>query len=173
MRAEQVDSFRAFAASAIPSLRRTALGMTGDPHPADDLVQQTLERMYAAWPRIESGSAPLAYARKTLVHSLIDDKRRWWRRAVTLTDDLPDAGTLDARIEAVGADASVRTALATLSRRQRLVVLLRHVEGLSVTETAAATGLTEANVKAATREGLAALRAALTHDDDISRKAQA
>lgn len=152
MRAEHRESFRAFAVGALPSLRRTALGKVGDPHTADDLVQTTLEKLYAAWPRIHVDQ-PLAYARTVLVRSLIDDRRRFWSRAVRVSNSLPDHGRVEARIENFDPLNPVRAALAALSPRQRLVVLLRHVEGLSVAETAAATGLTQANVKAATREG--------------------
>ena len=37
--------------ACIPSLRRYARGLTGDPHRADDLVQDTLERAWSRYSR--------------------------------------------------------------------------------------------------------------------------
>lgn len=98
MRQEGQDSFREFAAGAIPTLRRTALGVCGDPHLADDLVQTALEKVYAAWPRVRRDT-PLAYARTTLVRSLIDERRRWWARSVIVSAEPPDRAALDSSIE--------------------------------------------------------------------------
>ncbi|XVX19446.1 sigma-70 family RNA polymerase sigma factor [Actinomycetota bacterium] len=162
MRAEQEEEFRGFAAAAIPGLHRLALAVSRDPHTADDLVQQTLEKVYVAWPRLDHVQSPQAYARTIRVRSLVDEKRRWWSRKVTVTDRPPDRGIADARIEGLGAGDEVMAALAALTPRQRAAVALRHLDGPSVSEAAAAVGTSEANVKAATREGLAALRIALS-----------
>ncbi|MCG3150190.1 MAG: ECF RNA polymerase sigma factor SigE [Verrucomicrobiae bacterium] len=56
----------------------------------------------------------------------------------------------------------IEAALATLDEKHRLVFLLRDVEGLSVKETADATGLTEANVKVRLLRARLQLREQLT-----------
>ena len=56
----------------------------------------------------------------------------------------------------------IEAALAELDEKHRLVFLLRDVEGLSVKETAAATGLTEANVKVRLLRARLQLRERLT-----------
>jgi RNA polymerase sigma factor (sigma-70 family) len=62
-----------------------------------------------------------------------------------------------------GNDALVR-ALRALPPRQRAVVVLRYVEGLSVAEAAAALKCSEGNVKSQASRGLETLRAALGAD---------
>ena len=154
----QEQAFREFAATAIPALHRVALGATRDQHRADDLVQLTLEKMYVAWPRIGQTPTPLAYARKVLVRNLIDEQRRSWFRREVRVDVVPERPAYDDRFGSVDATPGLVAALARLSQRQRLAVLLRHVEGLSVDQVADAMGISATNVKAATREGIAVLR---------------
>lgn len=57
----------------------------------------------------------------------------------------------------------IESALAELDEKHRLVFLLRDVEGLSVQETAEATGLSEANVKVRLLRARLQLRERLTH----------
>ena len=157
MRREARDeAFREFAQAAIPALHRMAWAMVGDPHHADDLVQSTLEKIYVAWPRIgRDGAPPLAYARRALSRAVIDEARRPWRREVT-SDVLPErsggdeAGRSDDRMWLV-------QSLGRLTTRQRSAVVLRHLEGMSVAETAEALGMSQSSVKAATAEGMALL----------------
>lgn len=168
MRADHEEEFRAFVVEASPALRRTALAASRDPHRADDLVQETLTKLYVAWPRVrrEVGS-PLAYARTTLVRSLVDEQRRpFWRREVRV-ERVPETGRADDTQRVVDHDWLGR-ALGGLSTRQRVAVVLRHLEGLSVAECAELIGTSETNVKAATREGMAALRAAARQDEGVS-----
>lgn len=159
--AEFVD----FARAALPQLRRVARSVTRDPHRADDLVQSTLEKLYRSWPRIEQRSEPpWGYARTTLVNTLLAEERRPWRRREFITT----SGSVDDE----GVDPTVtltdRMVLAdTLSRlpaRQRLAVVLRHLEGLSVRETAQAMGCSEGTVKSHTSDGLRALRVQLEEE---------
>jgi RNA polymerase sigma-70 factor (sigma-E family) len=151
-----VDSgFDAFAAASMPQLRRLAYAWCRDHHRADDLVQSALERVYAAWPRIERTDDPFSYTRTTMVRLLITEQRRaWWRREV-VSDDVPE------RI-ADGSDVAQRLDLVALvhrlPRRQRLVVLLRFVEDLSVAQTAAAMSCSEGAVKSQTNAAMTALR---------------
>ena len=59
---------------------------------------------------------------------------------------------------------AVRRALSSLPRRMRAAVVLHHMAGLSVTETAAALGVSENTVKSQLKTGLARLRGALGDD---------
>lgn len=162
----QEGEFREFAANAIPVLHRVALGATRDRHRADDLVQTTLEKMYVAWPRVGRTSAsPMAYARKVLVHSLIDEGRKSWFKREVSTDVPPDRGVADLALAGVEESPGLLAALGQLSQRQRIAVLLRHVEDLPVGEVARLMETSESNVKAATREGMALLRQALAPID--------
>lgn len=72
------------------ALQRTALLLTGDPHSAQDLVQNTLTKLYLAWDRIEQRDQVDAYARRVLVNEHRSTWRRAWRRHEVTTDALPD-----------------------------------------------------------------------------------
>ena len=61
------EEFTAFAAGALPQLRRTAYLMSGDWHRAEDVAQDALIRVYGAWHRIERHEGLLSYARRTTV----------------------------------------------------------------------------------------------------------
>jgi RNA polymerase sigma-70 factor (sigma-E family) len=165
VRAELEEEFREFAVVAMPRLRRLAHAACRDPHRADDLVQATLEKLYVVWPRIHGVESPFAYARTVLVRTLISEQRRhWWRREVSMADAtlahlaepvLGDAGgEADSRLD-------LAAAMAALPPRQRLAVMLRHLEDLSVREVAQAMGCSEGTVKSTTSAGLAALRMSL------------
>lgn len=160
MRAADEADFRDFAVAVMPRLRRVAVGISRDPSRADDLVQLTMEKLYVAWPRVRRAESPFAYARTTLVRTLLAEQRRsrWGREVVS--DDLerpaPDHATAtDARVV-------VHDALATLTARQRACVVQRHLEGLSVAETARALRCSEGTVKSTTSEAMTRLRRQLS-----------
>lgn len=159
MRGSDEAEFREFAVAAMPRLRRVALGVSRDPAGADDLVQITMEKLYVAWPRVRRAESPFAYARTTLVRTLLAERRRgWWGREV-VSDDLERGGADHA--PATDARLVVHDALARLTARQRACVVLRHLEGLSVAETAAALGCSEGTVKSTTSDGMTTLRIGL------------
>lgn len=149
------SGFDAFASASMPRLRRLAYAWCRDHHRADDLVQAALERVYAAWPRVRRTDDPFAYTRTTMVRLLISEQRRsWWRREV-VTETVPDHPAADT-------DHAQRLDLLALvqrlPRRQRLVVLLRFVEDMSVAETAAVMSCSEGTVKGQTNAAMTALR---------------
>ena len=155
--------FGEFLDSRAAVMRRTAyLLCGGDWHRAEDLVQETLTKIYVAWPRIRRDGSVDAYSRKTMVRAAIDQSRRAYRRHESVVEDLPEVSGPGAGVE----DAvDVRRALAQLPAGQRAVVVLRYWEDLSVTETAQALGKSEGTVKSQAAKGLAALRKLLGTDD--------
>ena len=159
MRAVLEEQFREFAGVAIPRLRRMAVALCRDPHRADDLVQTTLEKMYGSWPRVHEMEDPHAYARTVLVRALISEQRRhWWTREHSTAD----AGEREvAAVEHLDDRLDLRAALGSLPPRQRMAVVLRHLEDLPVGEVAVLMGCSEGTVKSTTSDGLRALRAML------------
>lgn len=152
------DDFAELVAAVTPSLRRLALGLTADPHRAEDAVQATLERLFLAWPRV-SVRDPAAYARTALVRQVASERRlAWWWREVS-------TGSPPERPDREGAGVEERLVLlehlARLPERQRHTVVLRHLEDLSVAEVADLLGCTEGTVKRASYDGLRSLRASL------------
>lgn len=157
-KSEHEAEYLEFVRDVGPSLHRMAVAASRDRHQAEDLVQVTLEKLYVAWPKIRRDVGnPRAYARTMIVRSLIDDRRRPVTRREINAELLPETPVADGTQRVVDRDW-LRTALDGLSARQRVSVVLRHLEGLSVAECAQALGTSESNIKAATREGMAALK---------------
>jgi RNA polymerase sigma-70 factor (sigma-E family) len=162
-RQERDRDFGEYVAERRAHLYRTAYLLCGDGHRAEDIVQQALTKLYAAWPRASRLESVDAYARRIVVNAHIDETRRPWRRERPVE---PDPGSaLDRPVEdAVGPEDSdaLWTALRGLAPGQRRVVVLRHYWGLSVDETAADLGISPGTVKSQTSDALARLRDALS-----------
>ncbi|TNM70259.1 SigE family RNA polymerase sigma factor [Streptomyces sp. NP160] len=160
MAGELEASFDAFATAAAPRLRRLARTWCRDAHRADDLVQEALERLWSAWPRVRADGNPAAYARTTLVRVLVSDARRPWRRLEVVQDLLPDRSPPGPPVSE-GEDGRVLEAVRSLPPRQRAVVLLRYAEDQSVAQVAEALGCSEGTVKSQASRALGTLRARL------------
>ncbi|WP_139981583.1 SigE family RNA polymerase sigma factor [Nocardioides litoris] len=158
-REEREQAFTTYVAERRPHLHRTAyLLCGGDGHRAEDVVQQALAKLYAAWPRVARAGSIDAYARRVLVNAHLDEVRRPWRRERPVADGLDRAAPAGPTVEETDA---LWTALAALAPGQRRVVVLRHYLGLSVEETAADLGVSPGTVKSQTADALARLRVAL------------
>lgn len=133
-------------------LRRLAYALCGDWPIADDAVQHTFVQLYRHWRRVQPTSLD-SYARTILVNAVRSLSRH--RQRETTTADPPDstATPIDSDIR-----IDVRRALARLPRRQREMVVLRHLENLSVSEVAQVLGVAEGTVKSQTARGVEALR---------------
>jgi RNA polymerase sigma-70 factor (sigma-E family) len=124
--------------------------LTGNGHAAEDLVQETLVRVYVRWRKIRDGR-PLAYAR-TILSNLHTDRWRGGRREV-LRGEVPETAYTSDPVT-----ADLVRALQQLSPRERECVVLRHYLDQSEKETAATLGISVGSVKSYTSKGLAGLR---------------
>lgn len=148
------DRFVEFATARTPHLVRTAYLLTGDWHLAEDLVQETLGRCYAARRGFARIDNPAAYAQTALLRTFLNHKRRRSSTEVPRLE-LPDAGRPDAD---VALRLSLLAALDTLSAKDRAVVVLRYWDDRSVAETGEILGLTAAAVRNQTLRALGKLR---------------
>ena len=148
------QEFRELYVGRAHAMRRTAYLLCGDWHQAEDLVQVTFEKVYAAWSRLRD---PDAVLRRTLVRCWVDETRRPHRRERPV-DVVPDRVVEPAY--ASGRDVLL-AGLATLGPRQRACLVLRFFDDLSVADTAHLLGCTEGTVKSQTSRGLETLRAAM------------
>jgi RNA polymerase sigma-70 factor (sigma-E family) len=147
------EEFQSFLVGRWPRLMRTAFLLTGEQHAAEDLVQTTLEQVYAAWRRVASRDDPDAHARR--------HRRRLKEFLAPRTDsdlvpEVPDSGDRIAQADDRGA---LLTALSQLPPRQREAVVLRYWEDLSESQAAEAMGCSVGSVKSNAAKGLAKLRA--------------
>jgi RNA polymerase sigma-70 factor (sigma-E family) len=149
------DEFRELYVARAAQLRRTAFLLCGDGHQAEDLVQVSFAKLYAAWRRVES---PEPYLRQVLVRSWVDETRRPHRRERP-TAELPDAPVHPT--SSTEDRALLMAALMRVPARQRACLVLRFFDDLSVADTARALGCNESTVKSQTSRGLDALRAVL------------
>ncbi|WP_081680696.1 SigE family RNA polymerase sigma factor [Cellulomonas sp. URHD0024] len=154
--------FAAFMAFATPGLSRTAWLLCGDAHRAEELVQVALMRTYLAWPKARQRD-PLAYARRTLANLRIDSWRKHRREVLTAPTELPE-GRLEAGAEQHAERDQLVRALATLTPRQRRIVVLRHLEGLSEREVAEDLGVSVGTVKSTASRSLVLLRTAMSNN---------
>lgn len=150
------EDFDNFARTCTRPLLLAAYLLTGDQRLAEDLVQTALCRTYLAWPRLADRDNAYAYARKTMYRLQVD----WWRRhhvAEYLTTDIPETHAVDPA-DAILQRLAVRAALAKLPPKQRAVVTLRFLEGLSEAEVATVLGCSAGTVKSQTFKAVAKLR---------------
>ncbi|NUP45998.1 MAG: SigE family RNA polymerase sigma factor [Catenulispora sp.] len=149
--------FTAFVAAHGSRLLRLAELMCGDPHRAADLTQGALERAYLRWSRIEAAD-PLAYVRRIIVNSYRD----WWSRKrgrELSTDTVPERAVPWDVADRQAQQAVMRAALASLTRRERQVVVLRFYADLSEAAIAAELGVAPGTVKSTLSRALVRLRA--------------
>jgi RNA polymerase sigma-70 factor (sigma-E family) len=158
---DREPAFSVYVAARRATLFRTACLLCGDPHRAEDVVQDTLAKLYVSWPRVIRADNVEGYVRTMLVNSHYSDRPRPWRRESTSTTlvDLP----LEPGMAPEDADA-IWAAIRSLPPGQRKIVVLRHIWDRSVEETAADLGISPSTVKTQTRDALAALRRALSSD---------
>jgi RNA polymerase sigma-70 factor (sigma-E family) len=156
MKAELEGEYVEYVRARMSALRRFAFLLCGDEHRADDLVQQTITRLYERWHRARTATSLDQYVRTMLVRAFLDERRRAWSTRVALTGQPPEPATV------AGPDVEQRTvlrqALAQVPRRQQAVLVLRFLCDLPVDEVARLLGCSAGNVKSQTHHGLAALR---------------
>jgi RNA polymerase sigma-70 factor (sigma-E family) len=155
-RTSRADDFREFAAIRTSHLFRSACLLTsGDTHLAEDLVQETLGRMYGLWGRVSRIDNPAGYAQTVLVRTFLTHRRR---RSAT---ERP-LGELPEPAGQPGDDPALRIALldalGRLPPKDRAVVVLRYWEDRSIEETADAMHVSSAAVRTRSVRALAKLR---------------
>lgn len=151
------SAFSDYVVARRPQLFRTACLLCGDPHRAEDVVQDALARLYAAWDRVGRMENVDGYVRRIIVNAHYSDRRRPWRRErVSEPRDVP----LEPGFPVEDADA-IRVALRALPPGQRRVIVLRHIWNLTIEETAAELQISPGTVKSQSADAVSALRRAL------------
>lgn len=165
---EAIDTLFAWIRPAIVRYCRSRIGRSGSAYAsADDVAQEICIAVLGALSRY--GDEPqsfLPFVYGIAAHKVADHYRRSGRDRSDPSADVPDGIDVSAGPEQqmMAADLRDRLAglLATLPPRQREILVLRLIVGLSAQETAAAVGLTPTAVRVTQHRALAKLRAALS-----------
>jgi RNA polymerase sigma-70 factor (sigma-E family) len=150
-------------------LVRLALVMVGDLATAEDVVQDTFERLHRRRHRLrDAGDGLLGYARSAVLNRC----RSLHRRAVVARRHAPALAGPAAACPDTAAQASERetlmAALRSLPRRQREVLVLRYYADLDVAEVARILRIGPSTVRSAAARGLAGLARVMGENDDRS-----
>ncbi|WP_291889916.1 sigma-70 family RNA polymerase sigma factor [Cellulomonas sp.] len=152
-----------------PVLVARAMLMVPTRADAEDLVQEALVSTFSSRARFDSVGQAEQYVRRAIVSRFVDRSRRrgtersaWASAGQTAVTTQPGPGE-------AGLSTELETALARLSPRQRACVVLRHLDDLSIRETASVLGLSEGAVKRYVSDGVAALNALLGTTDAAER----
>jgi RNA polymerase sigma-70 factor (sigma-E family) len=153
----EANDFARFVEAREQALRRTAWLLTGDWGLAEDLVQTALARSWPRWERIRRRDDPEVYVRRVIVNTWTTWTRRrsFGEKASPAVAEAPAAGDIAAE---VAMRMALRDALATLTGRQRAVLVLRVYDDLPEAQVADMLNCSVGTVKSAMSRALAKLR---------------
>jgi len=150
------DAFTRFVRERGPALRRYAYVLACNSYDADDLVQEALVRLRAAWPRVHRQADPEGYVRTTMARLHINAWRRLRRE--WLTTQPPEGGQVDAGIDEIDNRLGLWQLVADLPPRQRTVLVLRYHDGLADSAIAEMLGISAVTVRSQAMRALSRLR---------------
>jgi RNA polymerase sigma-70 factor (ECF subfamily) len=158
-----VESIDALFRLHYSRLVRALTVVCGDREQAADAVQEAFVKAHLRWRRLEHYDDPVGWIRRVAINSLRDHHRRSTRKDAAIERLGRTTATsveADYRVHPT-ADGGVMQMLSGLPRQQRLCLALFYVDGLSVTETAAALKISDGAVKFHLHQGRERLRGQL------------
>jgi RNA polymerase sigma-70 factor (sigma-E family) len=148
-------AFEGLVRARLPALLRLGMLLSSNASDAEDLVQATLTKAFAARESVTAADDPAAYLTTIMVNTF-----RSWRRRLVLERALPapDPTGLVDRHAIVDDRRDLVRALADLPARQRLAVVLRYCLDLSEADAARVLGCATGTVRSHASRGIAKLR---------------
>jgi RNA polymerase sigma-70 factor (sigma-E family) len=169
VRKEGAVTFEEFARAEMPALARFAGALTGDRYLAEDMLSDALVKVARRWRRISSLDDPVAYVRRVLVTTYLDDRRKAQRRR---TDPSAEIEALDRPVpdlaDAVVDRAEVARLLAALPPQQKAAVVLRYLLDESDEQIADALGCSTGTVRSHLSRARATLRLAAADGEGVT-----
>jgi RNA polymerase sigma-70 factor (ECF subfamily) len=161
--------FEQWYPSIAPRLLASLTLVCGDRDLAADAVAEGLARALERWERVRVMQAPEGWVYRVAVNVW---KRRQRRAALGVVLHRRAAAGADAVDRVDGLPVEVRDLLVRLPAREREVVVLRLVLGLSQAETARLLGIAEGSVGSALHDARQRLQSAIRagdHDSEVHR----
>ncbi|GAA0442786.1 RNA polymerase [Actinoplanes capillaceus] len=152
------SGFEEFVRDRGDSLRRFAYLICGDRHLGEDLVQEVLVRAYRRWSKIETDQ-PDRYVRTAIVRSHVSWLRR--RSSGERPGVVPDAPVDGDFTEGQALRDEIWSRLGSLTRAQRVVMVLRYYEDLDDRQIADVLRCSPSTVRVHAARALTRLRAGL------------
>jgi len=154
-------TYEEFADAQLGAMLRYAVMLCGDPHLAQDLVQETMVRVQLNWRKVVRADAPDRYVRRMITNQYLDWRRGSWLRRVLLRAE-PDETAKAAHVDHAQLSADrdqIWSWLARLPKAQRAALVLRYYEDLPDAEIADVLGCAVGTVRSSISRALATLRA--------------
>ena len=174
MQAQQGDreAFSLLAGASVDRLYAIARVVLRDADRAEDAVQEALVRCWRDLPSLRDPGAFDAWLRRILMHTITNEFRRGRRheanvRVIAREPSIGDESSMMADRDAI------ERGFRRLSVEHRAVLVLRHLQGLSVPEVADAIGVPVGTAKSRLHYATEALRAALDADERTPRDEEA
>ncbi|GAA1581523.1 SigE family RNA polymerase sigma factor [Kribbella hippodromi] len=149
--------FEEYVSARGQELVRLGFTVSGDYQRAEDLAQIALMQAFRSWRKVRSADDPHHYVRRILVNEFLSmTRRRSYTEAPTAEVD-PQRTVPDHATGIANSDHLWR-ALATLTARERVVLVLRYYQDLDDQTIADVLGIKPSSVRATASRALAALR---------------
>lgn len=138
-----------------------ANALTSGDGKADELVGDSLSRVYERLGQLDNPAAAASWARQILVRRFVDGKR-WLSRRQTVPIETIASATSDPTTDGL---IDLRAAVRGLSRQQRALLVLHYWEGHSIRECALELNIPEGTAKSRLNKALGSLRARLKEEN--------
>ena len=144
---------------------RTAYGIVGNHHLAEDVTQQVFVELFTAIKRFDPKRPFAPWLYRIVVNISLKELRRRHHRSLPLEETAADLPSLDPAPDLVAEESEFRraiwTAVQSLSPKQRAAVVLRYHHGFDEAEMAVALGCRRGTVKSRLHSALRRLEALL------------
>jgi RNA polymerase sigma-70 factor (sigma-E family) len=169
MEARTVDAaaFAAFVRENSASLFKTAYLLTGSTEQAEELLQDTLVRLYPNWSRVQAAERPLAYVRRCVGNAFVSSRRRRSAHELAL-HEVPESADGSSLADGIADRGLLWQLLTGLPERQRAALVLRYFHDLPDAEIADVIGCRVATVRSLISRGIATMRATAASGEQVT-----